>query len=497
MSRSFERYNALRLTVAFGALLWATFSALAETEVVAIARVIGFGLLLLVLVLVGVRGRVVSRPFELFQLALDALLVSVLAEMTGALHSFFTLLYFPVIGAGAYLQRQRGALWAATFVTVSFAGMLMAHAGFQPPRPEDLNAVWSEAMFRIFAFYLMALLLGQLGEQLATTGRQLRDEQASSRILATEHDTVLDRVRAAVMTTSPDQRIVTLNPFGRQLLGDIEGSALSEVLQPVGETWEERRPDGRRWVCSRGVLPDGGSVIVVEDVTELSRMREAAASAERLAAAGRIAAGMAHEIRNPLASMSGSLQLIREEHPSELIDIALAESERLNRLVEDFLDMTRRPVLAPRMTDLRALCADICAAFSRDPRFLSTVRASAHGEARAVVVDPDRMRQAVWNLVLNGAQAMPRGGEVTLTLQESEGGVELLVADEGVGVPEADRARIFDPFYTTRSGGTGLGLALVAQIVRGHGGKVELRARTSGTGTEVCMWLPREATFDA
>jgi signal transduction histidine kinase len=195
--------------------------------------------------------------------------------------------------------------------------------------------------------------------------------------------------------------------------------------------------------------------------------------------------------------MSGSLQLIREEHPSELIDIALAESERLNRLVEDFLDMTRRPVLAPRMTDLRALCADICAAFSRDPRFLSTVRASAHGEARAVVVDPDRMRQAVWNLVLNGAQAMPRGGEVTLTLQESEGGVELLVADEGVGVPEADRARIFDPFYTTRSGGTGLGLALVAQIVRGHGGKVELRARTSGTGTEVCMWLPREATFDA
>ncbi|MFN7142840.1 MAG: hypothetical protein ACK4YP_03625, partial [Myxococcota bacterium] len=181
MAGSFLRYNAYRLGVALGALAWAVWRALGGggDAPEPVFRVVGLALALLLVVVFGVRGRAVSRPFQLFQLALDVALVSVLSEMTGGLHSLFTLLYFPTIGAGAYLLRREGALWAATFATAGFFVMLAVGHGFEPPPQEAVVAVWSEVMFRVFAFYLMALLTGQLGEQLARAGEELQGERES------------------------------------------------------------------------------------------------------------------------------------------------------------------------------------------------------------------------------------------------------------------------------------------------------------------------------
>lgn len=502
MAGSFLRYNAYRLGVALGALAWAVWRALGGGDAAApepVLRVVALALGLLLVVVFGVRGRAVSRPFQLFQLALDVALVSVLSEMTGGLHSLFTLLYFPTIGAGAYLMRREGALWAATFATVGFFLMLAVGSDFQPPRQENVVAVWSEAMFRVFAFYLMALLTGQLGEQLARADEELQGERESSLLLASEHDTVLDRVRAGVLSSNAQGVVVSVNPFGRALLGDVRGKPLLSIFPRVLEdgTWEERRDGGERWVCSRAMLPDGGCVIVVEDVTELARMRELASRDERMAEVGRMAASLAHEIRNPLASLSGSLQLMHEERPSRLAELALGEAERLNRLVEDFLSVSKRPSVVARPVDVFALASEVCEAFGRDPRYASKVVARCEGARTVAPADPDRLRQALWNLVLNGAQAMPRGGEIVVTVREAASheqgvvGVEIAVEDQGVGISDADRQRVFDPFYTTRNGGTGLGLLLVEQVARGHGGHVHIQTGPS-QGTAFHLWLPRE-----
>ena len=206
-------------------------------------------------------------------------------------------------------------------------------------------------------------------------------------------------------------------------------------------------------------------------------MRDRASRDERLVAAGRLAASMAHEIRNPLASLSGALQLLREEHPSRLIDLAVSESERLNRLVENFLGVASKPRISTQRVDVTLIAREVCEGVP------------VHAE-----VDPDRVRQTVWNLVLNGAQAMPVGGDILVSVREADQGapgVEVRVADRGVGISERDRERVFDPFYTTRSGGTGLGLAVVEQSARAHGGSVRVEGREGG-GTAFVVWLPRE-----
>jgi two-component system sensor histidine kinase PilS (NtrC family) len=252
-------------------------------------------------------------------------------------------------------------------------------------------------------------------------------------------------------------------------------------------------------MLSETALPEGGVVVLIHDITEITRMKDRVARDERLVAAGRLAASMAHEIRNPLASLSGALQLVREDRPSRMLDLAVSESERLNRLVENFLGLASQPRLRPTRIDVALLAHDVCDAFARDPRFDGRARATCVATSAMAEVDADRLRQALWNLVLNGAQSMPSGGTVTVLVSPTAApshrgaGVEIRVGDEGVGIADRDRDRIFDPFYTTRSGGTGLGLAVVEQVVRAHGGNVSVRGRVGG-GTEFVCWLPVEAS---
>ncbi|MFZ5478337.1 MAG: sensor histidine kinase [Myxococcota bacterium] len=500
MTEGLQRYNIFRFLLSLGILGWALGIAYAggweDVGVTKFFRVCAVALFALILTTLWTRRHVPTPRFVILQLALDVALASVLSALTGGRHSLFIYLYFPAIAAGAWLLRLRGALVVASISTCGFVAAL-AFRGDLPPEPAEALLVYSETMFRIFAFFLIAGLTGQLGESLARAGQQLEAEQFSTRVLQEEHGTVLDRVRAGVLTTDGSARVVSVNPFGRQLVGDVRGASLAEVFPARVEqgNWEESRPDGGRWICSEAALPDGGSVVVVDDVTELTRMREVAARNERLVAAGRLAAGLAHEIRNPLASLSGSLQLLREEKASRLLDLALGEADRLNRLVDDFLGVASRPSIIRQPCDPFALARDVCESFARDPRYQGKTKVLCEGHSTMVRADPDRLRQALWNLVLNGAQAMPRGGTVTVSVEESAArpdrprAVVFRVADEGVGIPPGEHERVFDPFYTTRNGGTGLGLALVDRVVRGHGGTIAAYPRQAG-GTEFVFWIP-------
>ena len=497
-SGALQRYNLVRFGITLAVLAWTLGIVIAggwaDRGQGPFFRACAVALTILVVTTAGIRRIAPSRTFILFQLGLDVVLASYLSYLTGGRYSFFIWLYGPAIAAGAYLLRMRGALLTATFATFGFLAMLWAHADFVTSSPEGGLVVFSETMFRIFAFFLIAILTGHLSELVERAGRQLSRERFTTAVLASEHGTVLDRVRAGVVTTDAKERITALNPFARKVLGDARGKGLGEVFAARRrDSWEEIRLGGERWICSEAALPDGGRVVVMDDVTELAHMRERAARDERLVAAGRLAASMAHEIRNPLASLSGSLQLLREDRPSRMIELALGEADRLNRLVEDFLGVASRPSMILQPLDAYAVAVEVCESFARDPRYGAKATVRCEGVPTFARADPDRLRQALWNLVLNGAQAMPRGGTVTVSVGEREDDtVEFRVSDEGVGIPPEERDHIFDPFYTTRSGGTGLGLALVEQVVRAHGGGIRVKAREP-RGTEISFWIPGEA----
>lgn len=442
-----------------------------------------------VLALLWARFTSPRRAFLFVQLALDVALVSTLAGWIGGIYSPAVILYFPIIWAGAWLQLLPGAMGAAALCSVGLLGMDTLRQQW-PDNEEAALLAYSEVVLRVFAFFLMGGLTGMLAST-AERGRQaLVEERQSKARLTTVHETLLDHLRAGVVATDPRGWITSLNPAAVRMLGEVEGKSLEEVLPGAAgrRSWEEVRPDGARWICSQAALPEG-FVLVVEDITELHRMREVVARDERLAAVGRLAAGLAHEIRNPLAGLSGAIQMQAEETPSRLLELAEGEAARINRLVEDFLQISRVPRLRLAPTALLSLCEEVREAFLADPRLAGRVQVVVEGSPATVEADADRLKQVLWNLLRNAAQAMPRGGAITLRVEPGEGAVWVRVLDEGVGIPPGDLERIFDPFYSRREGGTGLGLAIVDQIIRGHGGQIVARLRPEG-GSEFQIVLP-------
>jgi signal transduction histidine kinase len=422
----------------------------------------------------------VGPTFLYAMFAADVLGASVLSAWTGGPSSLLVFLYFPVIAAGAYLLGQTGANVVAGLSAVGLIGVALLSPG---SADDPLLAYW-ESGSRVLSLILVGVLSGQLAESLAAAGRQLQVQKVAS-------ETVLERVRAGVLTVDLTDHVVEVNPSGRLLLGDIEGRRLTDVFRGAmhHRAWEEVLGE-RRLVCSQAVLPDQGRVVVVEDVTELWAMRERAQRDERLVSVGQLAAGLAHEIRNPLASLSAVLQMLQEDHPSRQLELALGEAERLNRLVEDFLSASRRPSLSQVPLDLDDLVRDAVDAFAQDPRFVGTVSMRVASDTAPAFVDPDRMRQVVWNLLTNAAQASPPGGELRVDVGAGpDGGAEIVVSDDGTGIPADELPRIFDPFYTRRAGGTGLGLAVVDQIVRSHGGHIDVTS-APGAGTRFTIHLP-------
>lgn len=496
MQSRLQRYCTLRLFIVFLVVAigygtqWATSG---DPEVSS------FLLLALAAVAVGtwaswyVTRREVAGWFLPAQLAWDVFFSSVLCYLTGATYSLGQLVFLVAIAGAAWVGRPGAAMGAAALSAVGFL-LAVALTPREPgPIREDDIVRYTEAMFRVFGFFLMAGVTDYLF-------RSLRQEQATTAYLGAQHESVLERVRAAVVTADATGRVSDANPAARALFGDIEGRLLVELFPghayTDNTTWEERTATGRSLVCSTGELPDGATVIVAEDITELTRTREERDRAERLEGVARVAAGLAHEIRNPLSSISGCLQLIREERPSRPADLALGEADRLNRLVEDFLVMSRAPHIEPDPVDVHALAAEVADAFARDQRYQDRVQVRREGTVALALIDADRIRQTLWNLLLNAAQAMPDGGTVTMATRPATRGpaggalgVEIVVTDEGVGIPPELRGRIFDPTFTRRAGGTGLGLAMVDQVVRAHRGEVSVQAPAAG-GTEFRIWLP-------
>jgi two-component system sensor histidine kinase PilS (NtrC family) len=241
-------------------------------------------------------------------------------------------------------------------------------------------------------------------------------------------------------------------------------------------------------------LPDGsrGYLYTFQDVTDIKRFEQNARLQQRLAAVGEMAAGIAHEIRNPLASMSGSMQMLKQELPlsadqAQLMDIVLKESERLNQTIKSFLAYARPQRFSLSRLDLRGIVHETAMLLrnSTEVEDRHDIEVKKADEPVMVEADESQIRQIIWNLATNGLRAMPDGGTLCLSAvhEESASGrsAVLLVEDEGVGIPPEDVDSIFQPFRGSFGKGTGLGLAIVHRIVTDYGGQIDVRPRERGT----------------
>ncbi|MEO1335733.1 MAG: ATP-binding protein, partial [Myxococcota bacterium] len=262
------------------------------------------------------------------------------------------------------------------------------------------------------------------------------------------------------------------------------------------------RPDGSRIRLGFSFAPlavdagESSAMVVFQDLTDIVRLKEAVERAERLATVGKFAAGLAHEVRNPLASMCASIDVLKEsiDPPpamKRLMNNVVREADRLNALITDFLAFARPRPLRAEPVELASMLRSIMSVFSHDQLLAHTsVQWQVTPGIRAMI-DSDLIRQVIWNLVRNAAEATPQG-QITLICRKEGDKPVVRIRDDGPGIPPEQLAKIFDPFYTTKEGGTGLGLAIAHSIIEAHGGELNVDSEL-GQGTEISLLLPEAA----
>ena len=439
------------------------------------------------------------QSFAYLQHVVDTVLITVLISQTGGIRSLFTALYIMTIVASAYLVYRRGALIVAALNSVAYVvvAIMVSATDVQSTSGQPVSPLYAEVLTGVFGFFLVAILAGQLAEKLRETGQALEAQTEQSRALQEALTQVAQTINGGLAIIGPEGRLRSGNLNAIKLFPDLQRLPAAEVIPDyfsdslVWEVQVDGEEDIRHVILSRSSLEDGGVVITMEDVTRLRGMERVMQREERQAAVGRLAAGIAHEIRNPLTSLSGAIQLLEPDIDDEgLVRICRREIDRLNQLVTDFMQAARPRTLELKSTDLPALIDGVVETFKHDQRYQGLVSVEVQCQAiEPVLVDPEQIRQVLWNLVLNAAQAMAGGGNIQIALSSIGERVRLMVKDEGSGIPKSDIEKVFDPFYTRKTGGTGLGLATVDRVARDHGGEVWVRSE-EGVGTTFAIWLP-------
>jgi len=465
------------------------------------------------------------------QLLIDAVIVTGFVALTGGINSFFTSLYaLPIIAASAF-RSWRGGMMVFGGTTLLYGLTVVAqYAGLPEGAGTVLLPAERVALYRVglnvLGFFAVAALTGYLAEglrradaQLQRASTELADMQAFSR-----H--IVDSLASGLATTSAEGTVLSVNRAAETITGvpaaEAVGSAAGRLLQlppslhalfgPVEQRPRQTRveylytrADGQPIEMGVSAVPlmtprgQTGFILTFQDVTESRRLDRAARVQQRLAAVGEMAAGIAHEIRNPLASMSGSIQILRDELPltaeqGQLMDIVIRESERLNDTIRSFLEYTRPQRQAMGHMDVRTVLTDTATLLqnSSERRECHRIVVDVPSGPVAFQADEGQIRQIVWNLATNGLRAMPEGGCLTLaaSLPRDEGAqVEISVSDEGVGIASEDLDGVFQPFRGGFANGTGLGLSIVHRIVTDYSGDVGVTS-TKGVGTTVRVRFP-------
>jgi two-component system, NtrC family, sensor histidine kinase PilS len=466
------------------------------------------------------------------QVAGDIVLISWLVSLTGGIDSGFSLLYHVTIITASIILYRRGGYLAASLASILYGSMLDMQyynvLGFARSQNFTPFQVLYLLFVNILSFYIVALLSSYLSERLRKTRQELREKSMDFEDLRVIQDHILRSVGSGIVTMNMTGDITSWNNAAEQITGyrfeearigwkSILGDSIKGLFghtddlkeRPVRFEGQIVKRDGNNAILgfTASLLKDDqdavrGIILTFQDITRLIEMEEQMRRQERLATVGSLAAGIAHEIRNPLASLSGSIQMLQGEldlkgDHKHLMDIVLRETDRLNTIITEFLDYARpRSGQRERMA-LDAVVNETIVLFKNSRNFRAglTLRCEVAPHL-AITGDPQRLRQVFWNLLINAAQAISSdGGSIGVSASPGTGDrsdeVIIRVSDTGIGIANEHLGNIFDPFFTTKTDGTGLGLAIVYRIIEDLGGSIDVKSEP-GKGTIFTIRLPFE-----
>jgi two-component system sensor histidine kinase PilS (NtrC family) len=470
------------------------------------------------------------------QFLVDIGLVTSLVWTTNVVYSPYIALYIVIIAASSLFLSPRDSIVISVICVIAFtASALVILTGFWGSQtPEFLDANRPQAYQSLGLFDISCLVVGLLSARLAE--RQSRSDVrliAATQSLASLralHERIVASIRSGVVTTDLQGRIYTFNAAAEEITGykerDVRGQDASIFFGEIKDIIEDSldladtgdsgsrfeadclTADGLRLRLGFSLSPlysetgdTTGTVITFQDLTHIRALEETSRRQDRLAAIGRMAASIAHEIRNPLAAMRGSIQMLRadmdnDSSETELMEIILRESDRLNRIIGDFLNYARPRSIVQSQVDVGELLRQTFTLLrnSSEIHEKHTIKEEIPNHPALIDADSEQLRQVFWNLSRNALNAMPQGGTLEATVRRnSNRRLRITFSDTGRGMTPDQVEHLFEPFSST-TGGVGLGLSIVYQIIRDHGGTINVRSR-EGEGTTITIELPAEERF--
>lgn len=461
------------------------------------------------------------------QFFFDLLLVTWLVWITGNASSPYAALYIVLISVASFFVGPRGTMITSIGSVAAFTACALWAVG------RGASTFSSETVANTIQFVgvsdISFLVVGLLAAKLAYRQRRsdLRLEAATRSLadLRALHERIVESIRSGVITTDLQGRIYTFNAAAEEITGykpsEVRGHDASiffgDMTRQIADSMTAAAdgkvsprfqadcltPNGLALRLGFTIAPlfaesgeTSGMVITFQDLTNVRALEETSRRQDRMAAVGRMAASIAHEIRNPLAAMRGSIQMLRSEmdgdtEQAQLMEIILRESDRLNKIVADYLNYARPRPAELKNVDLKGLVADTFKLLRNSDEIVDGHQLEEDLPARPAIVsgDPEQLKQVCWNIARNALKAMPDGGTFRVSLKDAdENRLRLSFIDTGCGMSPEQVEHLFEPFTST-TGGTGLGLSIVYQIIRDHSGTINVRSR-QGEGTTITIELP-------
>jgi len=465
----------------------------------------------------------------------DMALVAGLVYATGGIRSIYAVFYALVIIYSVLFLGRRGGLLIASGSSIVL-GLLFNLEYYDVIRPmygaEFLDYpftagyVFTRLCIYILLFYVIALVASFVVEREKAARTLLAEKETAFDQLDQLHRSIIESVDTGIMTLNMRGRIKSFNAAATKitgfLAGEVENRHISEIFPDYQEKMQRWLEEGSRrrgfemiisgeaqmkkiLGCSVSPLLDArqermGDIVIFQDVTAIKDMEEAVERSRRMAFIGEMAAGLAHEMRNPLASISGSIQLLRKglalnETDRRLMDIIIRGKDQLDNFMRDFLVLAKPVAGARERFDVREVFDEVVESLKMTPDWHPRIDVRTKYTAEnTVFVNRKEVRQIVWNLLMNAVQAMPEGGALEIETKPARMGQDdyllIRIVDSGCGIEENELEKIFEPFYTNKDKGTGLGLAVVSKIVERYRGRIDVDS-IGGRGSTFTLWLPQ------
>ena len=476
--------------------------------------------------------------FAYIQLIGDLIIETVLVYITGGIESSFSFTYIITIIYASIILYRRGGYVVAGISSILYGGLIdiQYYGLFEATHLSILSP--AETFYKVFLhvlfFFVVAFLSGGLAESLRQTGEILKEKDTDLVELQTFYKNVAQSMSSGLLTTDLKGHITSFNRAAEDITGnffeDVKGKIWHEIfnLEEIKSVFSKLemlripfrfegnyvRKDGAKLALGITISSlknesgeTTGAIGIFQDLTKIKEMEDDIKKKEKLAMVGELAAGMAHEIRNPLASLSGSMQILKSESSlsgenKKLLEIALRETEKLNRIISDFLTYARPTPLNKKRCDINRLLNDTVTLLRNSKEYQKKIKIATNLEGKRLIteVDPNQMSQVFWNLSINAVQAMSDGGELIIASKKrvkkgrgysdfDKDYIEIIFKDTGNGINPVVKDKIFYPFFTTKDKGSGLGLAIVHRIVEDHKGEIKVESKLN-EGSRFIIHLP-------